>query len=256
MYRGFRVEDENFFDNFLEYFEKGKSIYRQNSVTVSKKIASYLLDAETISAKAIAEDWFPEIDADIFISHSHNDEYEAVCLAGWIKENFDLKCFIDSCVWNFSDDLLNEIDRKYAFDKDKKVFDYSIRNYTTSNVYTILSASLLKMINKCEAFFLYGTPNSIRISDSVHKTNSPWIYSELLFSSFIKKQAPERIAMQIHKSQSSLPSAMNESIKFEYDIHINHLVSLNNIRLNNWKKKYSFNSQEHPLDCLYHLMDK
>jgi len=57
--------------------------------------------------------WFPQINANIFISHSHNDEKKAITLAGWISETFHLKAFIDSCVWKCSNDLLKIIDNDF-----------------------------------------------------------------------------------------------------------------------------------------------
>ena len=61
--------------------------------------------------------WFPQIKADIFISHSHKDEDLALALAGWLKVSFGLTAFIDSCVWGYANDLLKMIDYKYCYQK-------------------------------------------------------------------------------------------------------------------------------------------
>lgn len=44
--------------------------------------------------------WFPQIKADVFISHSHSDEKLAIIFAGWLYNAFGLTAFIDSCVWD------------------------------------------------------------------------------------------------------------------------------------------------------------
>lgn len=49
--------------------------------------------------------WFPKINADIFLSHSHKDEKLIIAFAGWLKDTFNLDVFIDSCIWGYSNDL-------------------------------------------------------------------------------------------------------------------------------------------------------
>lgn len=60
---------------------------------------SWYLNGDHFDASMIQEDWFPEINADIFISHSRLDEKLAMPLASWIESNTGLHCFIDSLVW-------------------------------------------------------------------------------------------------------------------------------------------------------------
>ena len=61
--------------------------------------------------------WFPQIKADIFISHSHKDKGLALALAGWLEETFGLTAFIDSCVWGYANKLLKMIDDEYCYQK-------------------------------------------------------------------------------------------------------------------------------------------
>lgn len=57
------------------------------------------MNDEIIDGDAISQDWFPNINSNIFISHSHLDEEYVIAFAGWLKKNFNLNAFIDSCVW-------------------------------------------------------------------------------------------------------------------------------------------------------------
>ena len=98
-----------------EFFRNGKgySYYvRLGEMHLEKQIANYKEDlkayitSKEIDGTKIQEEWFPEIEADIFISHSHEDKDLACALAGWLYDTFKLKCFIDSCVWGDSKELL------------------------------------------------------------------------------------------------------------------------------------------------------
>lgn len=66
-----------------------------------KSIESTLTDYiknSFIDGSKIQKDWFPEIEADIFLFHSSTDKDLVNVIAGWIYDNFRLKCFIDSNV--------------------------------------------------------------------------------------------------------------------------------------------------------------
>lgn len=68
-----------------------------------------------IDGTKLQENWFPTKQKfDVFLSHSHNDEKLAICLAGFLKEKLDLDTFIDSCLWRYSNDLLKELDKNTA----------------------------------------------------------------------------------------------------------------------------------------------
>lgn len=47
-------------------------------------------------------------DIDVFISHSHADEDEAIRIA-LSMEKIGLKAFVDSCVWVHADELLKKL---------------------------------------------------------------------------------------------------------------------------------------------------
>ena len=69
-------------------------------------LEKYLLDGRNIlDADKIQKSIFPQHDIDVFISHSHADEDEAIRIALSL-ENIGLTSFVDSCVWGYADELL------------------------------------------------------------------------------------------------------------------------------------------------------
>lgn len=177
-------------------YELGKPIYAgiKNQVQGSLKeyISSDENTGEILDEKKIEDTWFPSMNYDVFISHSHKDQKLAIALAGWLNEIFGISSFIDSYVWNYSDDLLKIIDDEYCVkfthEDGSKTYSYERRNNSTAHVHIILNAALQKMIDRCEAVFFLNTPNSILLDDVIEGTStaSPWIYSEILTTGFVR----------------------------------------------------------------------
>lgn len=118
----------------------------------------------------------------VFISHSHKDECIARRLAAFLKEKFNINCFIDSLVWGNIETLLKNIDNKYCLNDDKKYYSYSKRNQTTAHVHAMLSLSLLEMLQKTECCILIGDGENIDLKDVAKGgTLSPWIYEEITY---------------------------------------------------------------------------
>lgn len=246
-------------DSTLPYvlLETGNKIFEKNQLIIKDEIDKYIKHDGTIDATKMQFDWFPEISADIFISHSSKDKQLAIQLAGWLKDNFNLECFIDSCVWGYCDILLNKIDKRYCYNYDSKLYDYSKRNYSTSHIHNMLAIALNKMIDKSECLFFLNTDNSIkRNDDDLFKiTESPWIYNELSTIETIRRKIPDYLRKHyliekrvtfahdgFFESASSFPS-------FEYKVNLENLLSLNWDQLQEWNNMN--NNKEHPLIYLY-----
>lgn len=131
MYRGFslNIENESLFDNDIKYKLHKESYELDNNYLklyddinpdtkniINKKINSFVDDNKEINLTDIGENWFPKIEADVFISHSHKDEKLAIKLALWLYYCFDIKAFIDSTVWGYSRELLYNIINNTAYD--------------------------------------------------------------------------------------------------------------------------------------------
>lgn len=229
MFATFKLDPQSFSNgDFQEYYDEGKQMYDSHERIVSDSLNSYLLPGGALSASEIEKNWFPEIKADVFLSHSHEDEKYAIAFAGFLK-SLNLTAFVDSCVWGYANDLLKKIDDKYCVseknsDDNINSYDYAKRNQSTAHVHMILNGALMKMINQTECLIFMDTPNSLATRDVIQgATNSGWIYSELLMSRYIERKSPYM--------EEPFQCRMDESLKHselsvKYDVDISHLTRL------------------------------
>ena len=166
MFAGFNVV-VNSKEKFYSFYESGLSIYNKHKRGITDSLENYINPDGALSEKNIENDWFPKIDAHVFISHSHNDLKFVISFAGWLYEKFKIEAFIDSCVWENSDTLLRSIDNRYCVlsrneNGDIKTYGYNLRNKSTSNVHMILYTALMKMIDRTECLMFVNTPSSVK----------------------------------------------------------------------------------------------
>lgn len=112
MYRGFnlRLEQNGFSRECLDtFYYIGSNCISNQKNRIIEKLSSFVGENGSLDGSKMQENWFPQVEADVFISHSHKDEKLAIALAGWLKDTFGLTAFIDSCVWGYSNDLLKQI---------------------------------------------------------------------------------------------------------------------------------------------------
>lgn len=233
MYRGYSISKKEI-ESFFRYINRqnGGQIDYINNFTQKKIVQEWMdntflgMGGEILDAEKIQADWFPEIDAHVFISHSHADIKLAKNFAGWLYQKFGIVSFIDSCVWGYANDLLRKLDDKYCKDELNNCYDYDQRNLSTANVHMILMIALSKMIEKSECVFFLNTPNS-NIGDAIKSiTLSPWIYGEIEVSRIIKKKVPIR-----RYSQGGI---LDENFQMGYPLNLDHLYPLNSNDLMNW----------------------
>lgn len=147
-------------------------MFQEDEKQVKNVLRNYVLKDGVIDGSIMQSNWFPKVEADVFISHSHKDEKRAIALAGWLYKKFGIKSFIDSCIWGYSNDLLKLIDKEHCYQEETNTYDYNLRNYSTSHVHMMLSVALTMMIDNTECI-LSNTPNSITTSSIINKTESP-----------------------------------------------------------------------------------
>lgn len=244
MFAGFNLEIK---DEYLLFKQSGKLVFDKYQEEVERILDSYLLDDGSIDGTKMQNEWFPELTADVFISHSHSDKEYALALAGWLKEKMGLNAFIDSCVWGYADDLLKKIDDKYCLNSSGNTYNYELRNYSTSHVHTMLSMALTKMIDKTECIIFLNTPKSIETHDVIQKTKSPWIYHEIGMTKLLEKKKPRR--HDLIKKGFNFENAAQDLI-IKYNLDLNHLIPIYSLDLKEWetvKKDVPL----HALDILY-----
>lgn len=241
------------------FYEKGIGIYKSQKAYVENNLKKFICEDGYINATQLQENWFPQMNADVFLSHSHKDEKLVISFAGWLNEIFGLTSFIDSCVWGYANNLIKIIDNKYcvhSYKDDGSVdrYNYTSRNYSTSHVHMMLNMAIAKMIDSCECLMFVNTPSSIILEEGINKpsTISPWIYSELEFSRIIRHRNLQEYRADIKKGVYEL----SESLKMKYDVSLSlsKLRELNGNDLQWMWQNARKNLVRIPLDELYEYL--
>ena len=246
------------------YFRLGSELYTDIERESRKCLSTFIKDNGQINGSALKEHWFSISQKDIFISHSHKDLDDVKAFAGWIKNTFDLDCFIDSCAWGYCNDLLKEIDDRYCRNDNSTSYSYKLRNYTTSHVHMMLSTALSEMIDKCECVIFFNTPHSVNMENDLRKirenekdaiTLSPWIFHELSMTTMIKQTTPERLVQKpiLKHRDEKLFEFCDFSPEYDVTYPIKEMKELMDQDLQNWQNKYNNNYNGNALDVLYNI---
>lgn len=243
-------------ERFKELRTVGKARQKENREIIRAKIDEFVSLDGVIDAESLMKEWFPEIKADIFLSHSSKDESDVHLIVGYFKEELGLKVFVDSLVWGYSGKLLKDLNNKYAKNYSGN-YDYDPAMWLSSNVNLMLNTALNKMIDKTECLLFFSTPNSVSSSegdkDNGSMSNSPWIYSELSMADTMRKNVPKR-----HIKKVAMESVgVGEALEFEDKAEVKFVYSLPNtlIKLEEGKLKDWLNYSASGLDRLDNLYD-
>lgn len=200
------------------YDERTRFLQREKKRLIN--VEKYLLDKDALlDADRIQTDIFPLVSADVFISHSHNDQEGAIEIA-LALERIGLTAFVDSCVWGYADELLRKIDDKFCIPEGWTSYNYNLRNRTTTNVHLILNSALQGMIDQSELLIFLESKNSVKVSEYVNKKEflpSPWIHSELMFASRVRRSKRKKFyssneSLDIRKAEAS------NDVSFAYSV--------------------------------------
>lgn len=263
MYQKFNLDlqknpNNQFIQNLkLNYKEIGLNLFKKHRNIIKLDLEEFENMEGQLSGNQIIREWFPNIKADIFLSHSHQDEDFVIGFAGWLYENFGLTSFIDSTVWGYTNDLLKIIDDNYSLYPNSSTYDYNKRNYSTSHVHMMLSTSLMNMIDRCECIIFVNTPQSFTPSTDIKNqgtTLSPWIFSEILMSKMLRIRKPSRPGIPMESARVSTESRkdISESLQVGYDTTMDHLTPLSISQLLEWKKEIKYKGEEN-LNALYRI---
>jgi hypothetical protein len=259
MFSGFnlKIDIKSFTkDKYPKSYQTGKDLFSSQRIILESQVKLKKLADGSIDGAALEREWFPQIDADIFLSHSHLNEETAFVLAGFLKNKLDLVTFIDSAVWGYSPNLLKEIDNVYCYNEKNGTYDYDKRNGSTSHVHLMLAGSLSKMIDNCECIIFLNTPSSIRPDEVIQSTISPWIYTEISTTRLIRKREPEKHSCRINRLKKGLFSERSNKLVYEnliitHQVELSHLRDLTEIDLVKWINHG--NKKEFNLDKLYEM---
>lgn len=269
MYLSLDLKDFDSLDIDIEQYKIDAFKAKNNSHF--EGLERYLLNEENIlNATEIQKHLFPEVEADIFLSHAHADEDKVIALAVCL-ESIGFNVFVDSCIWENAFTLLKAIDDKHCKFKDNNRYSYDKRNYSTANIYMILNSALHHMIQKSELFIFLGTEQSLTIEKSIESfedkefLKSPWIFSELTFVNQVVRYdsraylRPTKVTKSISIEDAKVV-ALDESLKFHFNKPILDF-SLSNEHFiywyKNWRKliKKEFSACEDHIQSLEVLYD-
>lgn len=245
MFRGYNLTLNK---DLSEFKSRGEELNAVNRAAVKKAFDMFIEKDGVIDGSQLQEYWFPQVSADVFISHSHKDRDVATSFAGWLSKTFQLKPFIDSCVWGYADDLLKQINNKYCKNSSGN-YEYEKIMNSASHIHMMLVSALGTMIDNTECLVFLNTPNSISAQTVVSKTQSPWLYMEIATSGIIRRKDPQS-HRQIMESASLIRKTEVAKLKVEYDVSLNSLTTITEISLAQWKESYAKQSK-HALDILY-----
>lgn len=228
MYKGFRLkvttEDEREINKLLS------DAYMPLDVKVSDEDISSVLKSD--SANLIMDKCFKACNANIFLSHSHEDRELARKVASLFCER-DLRVFVDSDVWEYADMLLKRFDDKHCIsERDKDLYDYGKRNKSTSLVHIMLANALMRMIDKTECFlFLQTGRSSIANTDHSIETLSPWLFHELNIANNIEIEEPVRRKGFSKVALDSAPDVLCESLNLRFETETDRLKEISYAKL-------------------------
>ena len=254
MYKAFKIDGNELnmeIDNSLieDYKNLGKIEFENAKSRINSNLEAFKDNNGVIDGSKLSNNWFPQMEADVFISHSHKDFDTALILAG-IMVSKNLTPFIDSCVWGYADNLLKAIDKKYCKNEGSVYYDYNKRNYSTSHVHMMLTIALTKMLYNTECLIFLNTPNSIYPKNDIptdysDATLSPWIYAEMEMTNFLNPQTKEK-----HRIVQKAFSEGREDLKI---IHTSKTPNIEKVSVSdfiNWSNN-EYLSKEQALDGLY-----
>lgn len=217
-----------------KYYEIGKEYLNDYKASVRSSLKG-LLKADAINGDELQNAWFPEgvfkDEPFLFLSHSHRDEPLAIALAGFLRQHFQINCFVDSCIWNYADDLIAMLNSKAGLSA-KDSFGY---------VNMMLASALMNMMDKSECIFFLDTPKSVNRRD---KTESAWIYYELNIAHILRTRKPKLVSI-------NEKSALGKKT-IEFTPLLKDMVEIDENVLAKWSRKFD-PKYDDPYDILREL---
>jgi len=234
------------------------------------KTAIYEMVNGQISSDALIDFLLPNgIQPHIFISHSSKDADLAVQFANSLYEKSKIISFIDSQFWNHIDIAIDKMHQDYCSIEGTKSYSYNKSNALLSNLHSILSISLMHMMDKSDSVIFIESENSIidQINNNENwntgeqllnseMTHSPWIYSEIHYANTLRYRKHERDVTLFEKSISKSGNlARDQAPDFNHSVDTGDFESIKLTALinaySNFKRNYT---PIQNLDLLYQII--
>ena len=119
----------------------------------------------------------------------------------------------------------------------------------------MLSTALSMMIDNVECVMFLNTPNSVTPKDTIDKTESPWIYSEIAMTKLIRQKPIENYRLQRITESFSEGGKIEKSLRVEYNIETDHLKKIDVSDLKKWNSQWSYIGQKYSTDFKFHALD-
>ena len=259
MYTSYQIKSVRFV-NPERWLARGQQLESENSRQIRDSLETFVTPTGEIDASKMMQEWFSDISADVFISHSRADTGLALQMSGWLFEVFGLTSFVDSCVWGYGNDLLRQIDDACCYQNISKTYSYEKRNITTSHLHLMLGTALTQMIDRCECLFFLNTKNSLKsvsvehmtTSDEECLTQSPWLFHELAMMQLIRRKEIDKHRLGRVK-QANLAENITVLPPFNYPVNLTDVQVLQADELNLWEENWNDHeiTDHYALDFLY-----
>ena len=264
LFRSLKKYNNYGYNGINHYSKIGKKESAKFKKPNLNKYISRILDDNSLKAADIEDSWFPNIEADVFISHSHMDEELATAFAGFLIEEMGLKVFVDSLAWGNIADLLEQVNSKYSDKRHNMTGDYLYDHNkcikASQHVIIMLMMALNKMIDSTESVFFLNTAQSINAiaGNSISETYSPWIYGELTCVNNIRRRQLCRktiLSESVSLNSSLIHQDSSPELVVSYPVDMKSLTKLEEDDVIKWMEKYREhkNSDVNSLDYLYEL---
>lgn len=195
-------------------------------------------EGKIINGDFIEKVWFPKVEPDIFISHSHIDEEIALKIKFLLEKNLILMFLL---ILLFGEMLTTYYGNSIIYTaktakiihivmRNEITYSYEKRNNTTAIIHLMLADALMKIMDKSSYIFFLNTLNSTLDEGygSEEQVTSPWIYHELVMTKYLQDEQRVR---PIHEGRD---------LRVSRTVDLSHLYKMDFVSFQDWVKRCTF----------------
>lgn len=210
MYKAYRLQiRDGYFD--AKHIEFGRHVCSISAGELRKPLSRFMMEDGNIDGGKLSNTWFPEVPAQVFISHSHADTELAHGLAGWLFEKFGIDSFIDSAVWGHYAQLLELLCREHS--PFSSLWE-SYKDKLAPHVHLMLASALSTMMDKTECIIFIHSQNSVIENNRETRTQSAWLLHEVQMMRLLRQRC-----LSAHRQPSLQESLGSEKRAHTPEIH-------------------------------------